>query len=156
MDTSRPDSIYFIGIHYYLKGNLQVAYNYFKKGFEIGYPIGSQYSLKPTLTFHFLPKFLTELSYYFKNYQLGLDSAKLFLTSSKFNGPTGDAWNLMSNWYKIHEQMLKLPVVQVGKTMGTLDRKRYTYKGNGWFRNMDNRNGKMDIKNWKVPRCCIL
>ena len=117
MDTSRPDSIYFIGIHYYLTGNLQVAYNYFKKGFEIGYPIGSQYSLKPTLTFHFLPKFLTELSYYFKNYQLGLDSAKLFLTSSKFNTPTGDSWNLMSNWYKIHEQMLQLPIVQVGKTM---------------------------------------
>ena len=109
LDNKRPDSLYFIGIHYYLHGNYENAYPYFKKAFEVGYPINSQYSLKPTLSFHFLPKFLTELSYYFGEYELGLSAAKLFLTSSKFNSPKGESWNLMYNWYKIHENLCKLP-----------------------------------------------
>jgi tetratricopeptide (TPR) repeat protein len=70
LDKNRPDSIYFIGIHYYLKGDMEKAYKYFKLGFQIGYPVNSQYSLKPTLSFHFLPKFLTEICYYLGDYQL--------------------------------------------------------------------------------------
>jgi len=111
LDVSRPDSLYFIGIHYYLHGDFQIAFTYFKKAFEVGYPLNSQYSLKPTLSFHFLPKFLTELCYYFKEYKLGLDAANLFLTSTKFNNPGLDSWNLMTNWYKIHENMCKMPNV---------------------------------------------
>ena len=34
-----------------------------KKAFEIGYPIHCQYSLKPTLSYYFLPKFLAPLCY---------------------------------------------------------------------------------------------
>jgi len=117
LDPKRPDSLYFIGIHYYLSGSFEIAYNYFKKAFEIGYPIGSQYSLKPTLSFHFLPKFLTEMSYLFKDYQTGFKAAELFLTSSKFNSPTGDSWNLMNNWYKIHSNLMKLTLLTEPKSM---------------------------------------
>ena len=109
LDPNRPDSLYFIGIHYYLNKEFNIAYEYFKKAFEVGYPLNSQYSLKPTLSFHFLPKFLSELCYVNSNFQLGMESAKLFLTSSKFNNPSSDSWNLMSNWYKIHENLCKLP-----------------------------------------------
>ena len=116
LDQKRPDSLYFIGIHYYLEGNHDIAYKYFKLGFEVGYPLGSQYSLKPTLSFHFLPKFLTELCYYNSDYSLGLAAAQLFLTSTKYNSPEGESWNLMLNWYNIHTQLLKMgPIVQLPK-----------------------------------------
>jgi glycosyltransferase involved in cell wall biosynthesis len=105
LDTKRPDSLYFIGIHYYLENNYKTAYTYFKKAFETGYPINSQYSLKPTLSFHFLPKFLTEVCYYFNDFATGLNAASLFLTSQKFNKPGGESWNLMLNWYNIHKNL---------------------------------------------------
>lgn len=108
LDTKRPDSLYFIGIHYYLENNFEKAYFYFKKAFEIGYPINSQYSLKPTLSFHFLPKFLTEMCYKFNDFKTGLEAAHLFLISEKFNKPDGESWNLMSNWYRIHENLCKM------------------------------------------------
>ena len=108
LDKNRPDSLYFIGIHYYLKHDYNTAYNFFKQAFNVGYPINSQYSLKPTLSFHFLPKFLTECCYLMEDYQTGLESAKLFLTSSKFNKTGCDSWNLMNNWYSIHNQLVKM------------------------------------------------
>jgi glycosyltransferase involved in cell wall biosynthesis len=111
LDNKRPDSLYFIGIHYYLKKDMLNAYKYFKKAFEVGYPIGSQYSLKPTLSFHFLPKFLAEVSYIFNDFQTGLDASKLFLTSEKFNNPKSESWNLMINWYKIHENLYRMPLI---------------------------------------------
>jgi predicted O-methyltransferase YrrM len=108
LDTNRPDGLYFIGIHYYLEGNHQLAYNFFKKGFEVGYPLGSQYSLKPTLSYHFLPKFLTEVSYTVGDYDTGLKAAQLFLTSPKYNKPDGESWYLMLNWHNIHLNLVKM------------------------------------------------
>ena len=105
LDKNRPDSIYFLGIHHYLKKEYKPAYEYFKLGFQIGYPLNSQYSLKPTLSFHFLPKFLTEVCYYLQDYQLGLASAKFFLENNK---PSSDSINMVINWYKIHENLIKL------------------------------------------------
>jgi len=121
LDQKRPDSLYFIGIHYYLEGKYDKSYTYFKKAFETGYPIGSQYSLKPTLSFHFLPKFLTEMCYHFKDFETGLNAAKLFLNSSKFNTPSTDSWNLMANWHRIHENLVKMP--QLNETPIIMDRK---------------------------------
>jgi hypothetical protein len=112
LDKNRPDSLYFIGIHYYLNGQKDIAYSYMKQAFEIGYPINSQYSLKPTLTFHFLPKFLAELCYYFKDFTTGKSACELFLTSSKYNAPGKDSWNTMINWYKIHENLKRMPLIQ--------------------------------------------
>jgi hypothetical protein len=109
LDTNRPDSLYFIGIHYYLKGNTNEAHSYFKKAFEVGYPLNSQYSLKPTLSFHFLPKFLSETSYLLKDFQLGLAASSLFLTSQKYNNPNTDSWNQMLSWNAIFNQLCKIP-----------------------------------------------
>ena len=102
LDQTRPESLYFIGIYYFLNNNYHSAYNYFKKAFELGYPINSQYSLKPTLSFHFLPKFLTEVCYYLEDYNLGKQAADLFLFNNKVNG---NSWNLMNNWYNIHNHL---------------------------------------------------
>ena len=110
LDKNRPDSIYFLGIHYYLEKDYLKAYNYFKLGFEIGYPINSQYSLKPTLSYHFLPKFLTEVCNYFDDHQTGFAAAQYFLSKNKANC---DSWNLMINWNNIHNKMLQMgPISQ--------------------------------------------
>jgi len=120
LDTNRPDSLYFIGIHYYLLQDYKSAYIYFLKGFQTGYPVGSQYSLKPTLSFHFLPKFLAEVCYFFDDYTNGFEAAKLFLTSSKFNQPGSESWNLMNNWANIHTQLIKMPPV-LNEPRNTID-----------------------------------
>lgn len=98
LDKTRPDSLYFLGIHYHLEGNKQIAFDYFKKAFEVGYPIHCQYSLKPTLSFHFLPKFLSQLSYEFNDFQLGEKCSRLFLEK---NGPDADMYNVMVSWHNI-------------------------------------------------------
>jgi len=91
IDKNRPDSLYYIAIHYYLEANSGIneyenykkAYNLFKVGFDVGYPLNSQYSLKPTLSYYFLPKFLTELCYMFNDYVTGEKASELFIDTIK-------------------------------------------------------------------------
>jgi len=98
LDKTRPDSLYFLGIHHHLDGNKILAFEYFKKAFEVGYPIHCQYSLKPTLSFHFLPKFLSQLSYEFNDFKLGEKCTTLYLEK---NGPDADMYNVMVSWHNI-------------------------------------------------------
>ena len=105
-DESRPESLYFIGIHYYLENNMKKAYGYFKKAFEIGFPVHCQYSLKPTLSYHFLPKFLCKICYELEDYELGKQSAELFL---KNNLPNADSYDEIMSWYKIYEKLTIVP-----------------------------------------------
>ena len=102
IDESRPESLYFIGIHYYLENNYNIAYKYLKKAFEIGFPQHCQYSLKPTLSFHFLPKFLCKICYTLEDYKLGLDASKLFLLN---NSQTADDYQEIVSWYQIYEKL---------------------------------------------------
>ena len=122
LDKTRPDSIYFLGIHYYLEGgskNRKKAYEYFKLGFEIGYPLHCQYSLKPTLSFHFLPKFLTQLCYEYENYELGEKCAKLFLDN---NLPNMDMYLVIESWYKIFVYMNQYIRIDEKTTILRLDK----------------------------------
>jgi len=107
LDTSRPDSLYFLGIHYYLESNHRVAFEYFKRAFEVGYPIHCQYSLKPTLSFHYLPKFLTQLCYEFIDYQLGEKCSRLFLENNK---PDADMYNIITSWYNIFVKLNQMNI----------------------------------------------
>jgi glycosyltransferase involved in cell wall biosynthesis/predicted O-methyltransferase YrrM len=102
VDESRPEAIYFIGIHYYLENDFEKAFKYFKLGFEIGFPQHCQYSLKPTISFHFLPKFLSKLCYQFENYKLGEAAAKLFLLR---NDPTSESYAEILSWYNIYMKL---------------------------------------------------
>jgi len=106
IDESRPETQYFIGIHYYLKGDHKLAFKYFKKAFQIGFPIHCQYGLKPTLSFHFLPKFLCKLCYEMKDYTLGEASAELFL---KKNPPSADSFQEIISWYNIYKKLNLCP-----------------------------------------------
>jgi predicted O-methyltransferase YrrM len=101
-DESRPEALYFIGIHYYLENNIKKSFGYFKKAFEIGFPVHCQYSLKPTLSYHFLPKFLAKICYELGEYDLGKQACELFLIHNK---PHEDAYQEMVSWYKIYERL---------------------------------------------------
>jgi hypothetical protein len=102
IDESRPEPLYFIGIHYYLENNYNKAYIYLKKAFEIGFPIHCQYSLKPTLSFHFLPKFLCRICYGLNDYNLGFQSSKLYL---QHNNHTSQDYEEILSWHKIYEKL---------------------------------------------------
>jgi tetratricopeptide (TPR) repeat protein len=118
MDNKRPESQYFLGIHYYLEGNYKEAWTYFYRAYQIGFPVHCEFSLKPTLSFFFLPKFLAELCYtYAKNYTLGKQVALFFLQN---NQPVSIEYETMKLWYNIFSLLetmhLSLPdVVAVGE-----------------------------------------
>lgn len=103
LEPSRPDPLYFIGVHYMMAGDRRTAFEYFKRAIALGYPVHTQYSLKPTLFFHFLPKFLTQLCYEFEEYELGLGAADLFLKNNK---PDADSYELIANWRAIFEKLV--------------------------------------------------
>jgi len=105
LDPERPDSLYFMGIHWHMEQNYRRAYEYFKKGFEVGYPLHRQYSLKPTLSFHFLPKFLTETCYYADDFALGENAARFFIQN---NPPGSNSLNLVHSWFGIHSELNKM------------------------------------------------
>jgi hypothetical protein len=98
IDESRPESLYFIGVHYYLENNYQKALGYLKKGFEIGFPTHCQYSLKPTLSFHYLPKFLTKICYLLDEFKLGEKVAHFFILNNK---PDAEDYQEIVSWYQI-------------------------------------------------------
>jgi predicted O-methyltransferase YrrM len=99
LDKSRPDSLYFIGINYKLSGDNRKAYDYIKKAFDVGYPINSQYSLKPTISYYFVPKFLAELAYEFRDFEYGLKASILFLEKVS---NTDEYYNTMISWRNIY------------------------------------------------------
>lgn len=101
-DESRPDSLYFMGINHYLRGENIKAYEFFKKGFEIGYPSHCQYSLKPTISYHFLPKFLTRLCYIMEDYILGEKASLLFLQNNK---ETSEDYEEIKSYYMIFTKL---------------------------------------------------
>lgn len=105
LDKTRPDSLYFLGIHHYLNGDKIPAFEYFKKGFEVGYPIHCQYSLKPTLSYHFLPKFLSQLCYEFNDWPLGEKCSRLYLEN---NQPNSDGYETVASLYKIFIKLLAM------------------------------------------------
>ena len=101
-DESRPEAMYFIGIHYYLENNYNQAFPYFKRAFEIGFPIHCQYALKPTLSYHFLPKFLCKICYQLEEYDLGKQASEFFLNHNLQNA---DSYEEVISWYKIYDKI---------------------------------------------------
>ena len=128
-DESRPEAMYFIGVHYYLENNFNKAFGYFKKAFEVGFPVHCQYSLKPTLSFHFLPKFLTKICYELEEYDLGKQSAELFLKNNLTNA---DSYEEVVSWYKIYEK-LTIPVEDCNPKIP--DKPIFVFHADGGFNN---------------------
>ena len=123
-EPERPEPFYFTAIHYHLEGNNDNAYELFKKAYEIGYPISKQYSLKPTLSYYFTPKFLAPLCYSYKNYILGQDCCQLFLNRNKINDVVQDdlfEFENMKDWYSIFKFLNMLPPLKSDPIKPTKD-----------------------------------
>jgi predicted O-methyltransferase YrrM/GR25 family glycosyltransferase involved in LPS biosynthesis len=103
---TRPEGNYFLGIHYFLDGILNVAFNHFKKAHQIGFPAHQQYSLKPTINYIFTPYYLSSLCYQFKDYKLGYDVCSLYLQKNK---PEEMYYQLIVDWYKIYSLLVVMP-----------------------------------------------
>jgi predicted O-methyltransferase YrrM len=133
MDKTRPESMYFIGIHHKLNGNNLLAYEYIKKAFELGYPVHCQYSLKPTLSYHFVPKFLSELCYIFDDFETGEKACKLFLEKRIM----GDEYfDVMKHWNDIYTILNKYNIKTLSsspKTDSLLDKPYLCFLADGGF-----------------------
>ena len=112
LDPSRPDPLYFIGIHYLMEGQKEIAFDHFKRAFQLGYPVHAQFSLKPTLSYYFLPKFLASLCYEFEDYRLGLRACQLFLEKgvmvAKKEAIEADVV-IMRDWNTVFQHLCQMP-----------------------------------------------
>ena len=106
LEPTRPDSYYFLGVHYYMENDYDKAYFYIKRAFEIGFPVHTQFSLKPTLSYYFVPKFLSHLCYMKKDFKTGEECSRLFLEK---NNPTDSEYSTMQSWYEIFVELNKMP-----------------------------------------------
>ena len=121
LEPSRPEALYFIGIHYYFIGDMDNAYFYFKKAYDIGYPIHCQYSLKPTLSFLYLPKMLASVCYRLKNYILGEEVSEFYLLN---NTNKSEYYEEMVSWYGIFKKLNIYGVTPYTPTLrGNLEKK---------------------------------
>jgi len=102
IDETRPEPFYYIGLHYYLEQNVKLAYDYFKKAFQLGLPLHCQYSLKPTLSYYFVPYYLTKICYLTDDYKLGEQAAELFLSKTLKNDIN---YLEIISWYNIYKKL---------------------------------------------------
>jgi predicted O-methyltransferase YrrM len=115
LDKERPDTVYFLGIHYYLENNMKVAYDYLKLAYNIGYPQHKQYSLKPNLSFYYVPKFLARVCYLIEDYKLGEECSRFFLTHNSESDVLNDDhkhindYHEMLSWHLIYMNLNKCP-----------------------------------------------
>lgn len=115
LEPRRVDALYFLGVYHVYDGrhDEEAAFPWFEKAFALGYPVDTQYSLKPTLVFYFLPHFLVPLCYARHKWQLGYDAATRLLTSlpdsaiQKIAQP--ETVRLVQCWHHIYTSLLKLP-----------------------------------------------
>lgn len=83
-EPRRPDALYFIGIHYWLEDKQAgKALHYLERAFRLGYPTDTQFSLKPTMVFHFLPLYLAEVCYDTGEWDLGMAACDRFLAHAR-------------------------------------------------------------------------
>lgn len=143
MDKSRPDSLYFLGIHYYMERDYEKAYKYFLEGFRVGYPEHCQYSLKPSLSYYYLPKFFAEVCYILRDFENGYKSCVLFLES--YRKRDGNWWKkmdisemekdvcMMRCWEKIYTYILKGKQIPIKESRVEEIKSRLVFIVNGGF-----------------------
>ena len=81
----------------------------------MGFPEHCQHSLKPTLSYYFLPLYLTRVCFLQQDYELGMHAATLFLQNkANISSIAITEINEIKNWYKIciHCQSVKQQQLQ--------------------------------------------
>ncbi len=126
MDTTRPDSPYYLGLHYFLEKNNIEAYKYFKLVYKIGFPIHAQYSLKPTISYVYGPYYLANLCYEFRDYTLGKEVCEFFLFHNKQNITCKIIDHQITNLIEIIESWWAIYITMINY-MNILETKLLTY-----------------------------
>jgi tetratricopeptide (TPR) repeat protein len=109
LDNTRPEPLYFLGNHYYLNGNVNIAYDYLKRAFKMGIPTNAQFNIKVKIITHYIPKFLTYVCYEMKDYVLGEEASSFFLNNNPcINGIDDNTYNIVASWYHIYRVLNKL------------------------------------------------
>lgn len=152
IDSTRPESYYFIGIHYLtIENDKQKAFTYLKKAFECGVPIKAQYSLRPTLYHYFIPYYLTTICYECNEYALGQKTAEYFLTnymqynmntseSNKINNhELGSFLNttnaqLIESWYNIFKKINENAHISLSKNPIVIHKPIMVFVADGGFK----------------------
>jgi tetratricopeptide (TPR) repeat protein len=98
IDDTRPEPYYYIGVHQYANNNENDAFQYFKKAYQLGVPLQTQFAVRPIISHHFVPKFLTKLCYQQNDYALGKEVSSYFLQN---NNKDADAYKEIESWNAI-------------------------------------------------------
>lgn len=137
LDSNIPEPYYFIGIYYYLQNDFLNSHIYFKKAYKIGYPSHHQFSLKPTLSFHFCPKFLCETCLHNKDFKLGEEVSSFYLTNG-YNKPNEDSqYPVISSWYNLFKKINSLPTlcsIYNIKNINNLEKPIFCFVADGGFK----------------------
>jgi predicted O-methyltransferase YrrM/glycosyltransferase involved in cell wall biosynthesis len=118
-DKKRNDALYFIALYYYDTKQVDLAYSYFKKAYEIGHSVNKQHSIKPIIDYFYIPKFLVELCYNNGNFILGEECCKKIIDNYHLSKPILDSYekiypsngtnniNIYLSWYNIYTLLTK-------------------------------------------------
>lgn len=115
LEPRRCDAMYFLGIYHIYDGreDEDKAYAWFERAFPIGYPVDTQYSLKPTLVYYYLPSFLAPLCYPRANFALGFAACQRFMDALTMPAVKAIAEahvvEQMASWHAIFGRLVKLP-----------------------------------------------
>ncbi len=132
LDTKRPDALFYIGLHYYLNNDYKQAFPYMKRAFEIGFPFHAQYSLKPTLSYQFLPQILSRMCYSLKEYKLGEEAALLFLQN---NNNKTQYYEEVLSWLSIYKNINKYLNITTPEKLNNNSKPIFCYLADGGYSN---------------------
>ena len=107
--SKRPDGHYIIALHYFTENDYIRAFEYFKLAYSIGFPNHLQFSLRPSISYYYIPYYLAELCYIFKDFNLGFEATELFL---KNNTTIDNYYNIVKDYNKIYKFLINLPPKQ--------------------------------------------
>jgi predicted O-methyltransferase YrrM/tetratricopeptide (TPR) repeat protein len=102
IDPTRPEPIYFLGIYFNEKKEHARAFELLKKVMERGYPRDAQFNTNPSFYNRFTPLNLLPLCFQFKDWELGIRAAQVFLEN---NPPL----QTVVSWKKIFEMIQSVP-----------------------------------------------
>jgi hypothetical protein len=93
-NTTRADTLYFIGEHYIKENNLELAWMFIKHAYDTGFPRITMSVRKDIYNYH-IPKTLAQLCYNKKQYRLGEECCRK-VRENHVND------ELVNNWLKIY------------------------------------------------------
>lgn len=136
LDKERNDALYFIALYYYNINEVNLAYTYFKKAYDIGCSVNKQHSVKPIIDNFYIPKFLIELCYNNGNYVLGEECCKRLIDNYDKCKPILDSYekispsygtndiNIYISWYNIITLLTKKLSTKSSDSKGLIDSNR--------------------------------